>query len=371
MWQVLLAAAAAAGSGILAKKFINPTDTEKPSSDFNQNHQQCDQKKNLNPQDSNFQENGVAISDDGGKIFRFSSPQTGTKESKKKTGSGFRLLKKNGGAKRGNKNGGSKEMVVVDQRGNCSGKRVSVCLKKRRTGKHAAGNCESCASKDSSFGLGVGIGMMYVVSAGKAEISKLNCAMDETAKIVQELKSEISTRKNEHTSSIALNESGKNKKHIKRCYSDPLSPNPEVMEMDQLEAELESELQKLPWCATASSGSEGRPDFFEAEILAKEVKSDGVLPDELDTKLCHLLIEQQESQIVELEAELHNAHSKLHEKEAELEALKDCVKRLTEFSLASASDEEIEDKEEDVKARDGIEENVTESMVGMKQTIGY
>ncbi|EYU38521.1 hypothetical protein MIMGU_mgv1a012079mg [Erythranthe guttata] len=262
-------------------------------------------------------------------------------------------------------------MVVVDQRGNCSGKRVSVCLKKRRTGKHAAGNCESCASKDSSFGLGVGIGMMYVVSAGKAEISKLNCAMDETAKIVQELKSEISTRKNEHTSSIALNESGKNKKHIKRCYSDPLSPNPEVMEMDQLEAELESELQKLPWCATASSGSEGRPDFFEAEILAKEVKSDGVLPDELDTKLCHLLIEQQESQIVELEAELHNAHSKLHEKEAELEALKDCVKRLTEFSLASASDEEIEDKEEDVKARDGIEENVTESMVGMKQTIGY
>ncbi|CAL5371365.1 unnamed protein product [Camellia sinensis] len=64
----------------------------------------------------------------------------------------------------------------------------------------------------------------------------------------------------------------------------------------------------------------------------------GVLPSELDRKLCHLLIEQQESQIVGLESELHWAQSKLHKKEAELQALKDCVKRLTEFSLATASE---------------------------------
>lgn len=136
MWQLLLAAAAAAGSGILANKLINPT--HKPVSDFKQ------EDDKIYDQDSKFHE----ISDDG-EIFRFSSPQTGPKELKKKKKSiGFRGLKKNGGAERGNKSGGgegggSKEEVVVDQRG----KRISVCLKKRRTGKHIAGKCESCASK--------------------------------------------------------------------------------------------------------------------------------------------------------------------------------------------------------------------------------
>ncbi|KAL0336878.1 UNVERIFIED_CONTAM: hypothetical protein Scaly_1962900 [Sesamum calycinum] len=98
---------------------------------------------------------------------------------------------------------------------------------------------------------------------------------------------------------------------------------------------------------------------------------DGVLPAELDKKLCHVLIERQESQIVGLEAELHHAHSKLQEKEAELQALKNCVKRLSEFSLAN---EEIEDKEEDMKKRDGVDQEKlgfgpTKSMVGMKRTM--
>ncbi|PIN10526.1 hypothetical protein CDL12_16881 [Handroanthus impetiginosus] len=154
--------------------------------------------------------------------------------------------------------------------------------------------------------------------------------------------------------------------------------------MDKLEAELESELQKLPWCETESSGSEGREDVVEAEILAKEHCSEdrqyssssqyGVLPAELDQKLCHLLIEQQESQISGLEAELHEAHSKLQQKEAELQVLKNCVKRLSQFSLACASDEEIEDNE-DVKTRDAIKEKLevepAKSMVGMKRTMDY
>ena len=64
---------------------------------------------------------------------------------------------------------------------------------------------------------------------------------------------------------------------------------------------------------------------------------DGVVPAELDQKLCHLLIEQQEHQIVELESELHSAQSKLNSKEAELQALKDCVRRLTDISLSTVS----------------------------------
>lgn len=50
-----------------------------------------------------------------------------------------------------------------------------------------------------------------------------------------------------------------------------------------------------------------------------------------------MLIEQQESQIVELESELQSAQSKLQEKETELQALKDCVKRLTQLSLSTVS----------------------------------
>lgn len=84
-------------------------------------------------------------------------------------------------------------------------------------------------------------------------------------------------------------------------------------------------------------------EFLEKEFNQADDRNaetylcNGVLPSELDQKLCHLLIEQQEGQIVELESELRQTHSKLHEKEAELQALKDCVRRLTEFSLGNAS----------------------------------
>ncbi|KAL0336877.1 UNVERIFIED_CONTAM: hypothetical protein Scaly_1962800 [Sesamum calycinum] len=134
---------------------------------------------------------------------------------------------------------------------------------------------------------------MYMMSAGKAEISRLNCAMDETTKIVQELKAEITSRK---TASLSGNEAETNKRQTEdgplftkpdikskykikafgpssmeegECAINVLTAEqrPEVLEMDQLEAELESELQKLPWCATTSSGSEGRPDISEASLI--------------------------------------------------------------------------------------------------------
>lgn len=72
---------------------------------------------------------------------------------------------------------------------------------------------------------------------------------------------------------------------------------------------------------------EGASEIFEN---SNSYQYNGVVPAEVDQKLCHLLIEQQESQIVELETDLH-------QKEAELQALKDHIKRLTEFSLANAS----------------------------------
>lgn len=56
----------------------------------------------------------------------------------------------------------------------------------------------------------------------------------------------------------------------------------------------------------------------------------GISASELDKKLSRLLIEQQEGQINELEAELQTTQSKL-------QALKVCVRRLTEFPLLDRS----------------------------------
>lgn len=167
MWQVLVAAAAAAGSGILAKKFISPNDTkiENPIAECKQNCLESAETESSPPQGSVFESDDrfkESSSTQGKKetlgddttIFRFSCLETASKKFRKNSRNGFKLLKKNGGSKRGKKSeaaeGGRKEMVA-DQVGNGSGKRISAGLKKRRTGKHAAGKCEPSVSKGQIF----------------------------------------------------------------------------------------------------------------------------------------------------------------------------------------------------------------------------
>lgn len=167
-------------------------------------------------------------------------------------------------------------------------------------------------SLDSSlFNWGLGVGIMYMMSASKAEISKLNTTMDETAKVVQEVKSELHRRKSscsvlvhscaseetENLEKISNNQT----QHVLiksrtgnrdlndqkvlglsliddgECTSSVLTEerDPEVLEMDQLEAEFESELQKLPWYTTESSCPEDmklnlhevRPSWLTVDLL--------------------------------------------------------------------------------------------------------
>lgn len=147
MWQVLVAAAAAAGSSILAKKFISPNgaEIETPISECKQKYLDSDDSV---PKSDDAFEDGITgkrmeiPSDDAG-VFRFSCPGTASKELRKNARSGFGFLKKNGGSKKK----GAANVAANHQVGDGSGKRVSICLKKRRTGKHAAGKCESCVSK--------------------------------------------------------------------------------------------------------------------------------------------------------------------------------------------------------------------------------
>ena len=92
--------------------------------------------------------------------------------------------------------------------------------------------------------------------------------------------------------------------------------NPESIFGDQTEVTTE-EFDKLD-----------NPDLITYE-------DNRVLPSELDQKLRLLLLEQQESQIAELESELQQSHSELNDKELELQTLKDCIRHLTEVSIGS------------------------------------
>ncbi|XP_062003518.1 protein POLAR-like 1 isoform X1 [Rosa rugosa] len=380
MWPALFAAAVAASTGLLAKNHLF-----KPAAEITDSDPQNDAVSD----DATPQRSVASVSrspmlpwesdcEDQVKegIFRFSSDGGSGKKKKKKTR--FCLKKKD----------------VVEEQKKKSGRRVGVCLKKRKTVASKCGSSSDSKDTSSLFSWGLNIGIMYMMTAGKAEINKLNTTMDETAKVVQELKSELNKRKASQSQQVSCSESEANTQvqspsckrtqtelkkssaensepnymrassfHIfddGECPSSVLTeeqePEPEVMDMDQLEAELESELQKLPWCSTEAPHQEGFRNLGKdivSEVSAQKFQGQaaqgidieqfqGVLPAELDQKLCHVLIEQQESQIVELESNLQSAQSKLQEKETELQALKDCVKRLTQLSLSTVSDDENE-----------------------------
>lgn len=138
-------------------------------------------------------------------------------------------------------------------------------------------------SDDSLFHWGIGVGIMYMMSAGKAEINKLNVTVDETAKVVRELKSELYKRKySRHVEAGKGRECNTIQPEIERsraeiqrlsearnytvsmfddgeCESSVLTeePDPEIHDMDQLEAELATELEKLPWCSAEDSCQAG------------------------------------------------------------------------------------------------------------------
>ncbi|XP_015578468.2 uncharacterized protein LOC8283812 [Ricinus communis] len=356
MWQLLLAAAVAGSTGFVAKHLLHHHD------EHSKDNQEPPQDSIATPDvvnDANKQ-CGFGTSFDQS-VFRFSSSASSSSASKK--------IRKNSAIKGrrlkfGTLNEKENQRSTASQG---SARRFAVCLKKRRTAK--CGPTVSSNKETTLFGWGLGVGIMYMMSAGKSEISKLSNAMDETSKVVQELRTELYKRKSARSEGISfkhnqqmVNGSGtedRDPKDIKvddiECPSSVLTeePDPQVLNMDQLEAELASELQKLPWSDTETSGNEGGPSMVKNEVSSGgilEVKEQspvsyqchGILPSELDQKLCHLLIEQQENQIEELESELHTAQSKLNEKEAELQALKDCVRRLTEFSLSTVSDDEPE-----------------------------
>ncbi|XP_048504453.1 protein POLAR-like 1 isoform X2 [Beta vulgaris subsp. vulgaris] len=424
MWQVAVAAAVAGGSGFIAKHFFSPnshtlntTQTE-PKQQLEQEQLQPHQISSnsiqtlflpietpaensaLNQNESdNASRNAIHREDQDG-VFRFSC--SGSRSDSKKSRNLGNKIRGN------NKKLGSFDDGSVCQRNTCgnSGKKVGVCLKRRKTTRNSTGKRHSSLSKDcSTFGWGLGLGIICMMSAGKTEISKLSSTIDETAKVVDEMKSQLNKRKSAPCHHYQLLNSddtitmdtvqkpASEQTNIGSCPMSKLSFNTKVIshladsdypssvlteeqhegvEMDQLEAELESELQKLSWCTTETS--EHVENLTMAQIgrhqsenqSSTSYQSDGVSPVELTNKLSNLLIQQQESHISELESELNLAQSKLQQKDDELRALKDCVRRLTQVSLSTVSDEETEEGQGEILDHKNtmVADNV---MVGMKR----
>lgn len=416
MWQTLVAAAVAGTTGIVAKHFFkpgaDPDHAQKPydGDDFGVQATDRDEEPRFLSASALGSELDLPlarVSEEEDEIFRFSSKGPSRPGSRNLSRRKAALSK----GMRAERSAGLEKRSGVRRFG-------GICLKRRKTCKNVAGKRESCSSNDTSlFGWGLGVGIMYMMSTGKVEFGRLNAAVSETAKVVNELKAELHKRKSSpsvqvpgcarpailahHTTSYEvghpdLNESRTNKiaPNDVKCFNDgecassvlTEEPAPGMQEMDQLEAELELELQKLPWCTLDASNQEGSNALVETELSVQGFPEhegqdsesqwlcgNGILPAELDQKLCHLLIERQENQIEELESELHLAQHKLHEKEAELRALKDCVKRLTEFSLSTCSDDETEaEMEQDQTSGWNYKKVGSESKkpgVGMKRPI--
>ncbi|KAL2323279.1 hypothetical protein Fmac_027658 [Flemingia macrophylla] len=304
------------------------------------------------------------------------------------------------------------------------GRRLHFCFKKKKTTKNDAASAKApfgCFRDNSVFGWGLCIGIMFMMSAGKAEINKLHQTIDETVKIVQELKFEHGRRKslralqnldsvgNGVTNSCKI--SGKNEVTLKNtdsgirdtnvgiwypgvndcgdCGSSALTeePEPQVLEIDQLEAELEFELQKLSESTTDGPCHEKiKPNLDELEAPDESYdgtgdwnlscsNSHGVSASELHKKLSHLLIKQQENQILEIESELQLAQSNLHGKELELQELKNCLKRLTELSPSTVSDDETQvltdPKGTSDYGNNNIDSELKHSVAGRKRPIDF
>ncbi|KAK7355723.1 hypothetical protein VNO80_14983 [Phaseolus coccineus] len=393
MWHLLLVVAVAGSTGFATKRFLN-------------NHRNAGEVENANihdPSSFTFATSESTSQRDG--VFTFSSSRQGRAKSRRS---------------RASKIGVTAPKVEVRPEQMNGGRRLRFLLKKREIAKNVAAKAPFPCFKDNSlFGWGLFFGIMYMMSAGKAEINKLSKTMNETAKLVQELKSEVNKRKSscdlQNLDSVGNSVRNSSKirgrnvamhnntnselrdadlkiwspavKDCGECGSSALTeePEPQVLEMDQLEAELEFELQKLSGCTTgAPCYEETKPclDEFEApgegyhgtdDWNLNYSESHGVSASELHQKLSHLLIKQQENQIMELESELHQAQSNLHEKEAELQALKNCVKHLTELSLSTVSDDETQALSDAKGASDCGNNNIDfeskHSVVGTKRPL--
>ncbi|EEF46879.1 protein POLAR LOCALIZATION DURING ASYMMETRIC DIVISION AND REDISTRIBUTION isoform X2 [Ricinus communis] len=221
------------------------------------------------------------------------------------------------------------------------------CLNESETGQSSR--------NDSSFNLGVGCGLLYLIAVSKTELTKMIDMRMQMEALLQSTRQELlkkeelckaaesndvfaySAIKGAETPDVeilVLAESSR----VTVCDQSSKWETPEKEEgMGQLEAELEAELERLQFHLdrekllkhpeqlnikvtdehTASSKSQTiSSEVFDPQ--PQETDTDcGVSPNELERRLHELLEARQQEQIRELEAVIESLKDKLYEKELE------------------------------------------------------
>ncbi|KAM0943437.1 putative protein POLAR [Dioscorea sansibarensis] len=229
-------------------------------------------------------------------------------------------------------------------------------------------------SKDvSSLNLGMGVGLIFLLVRSTTEFNKMTELRKEMEMLLRDVKCEIrkkdtmSTRADSTSISFSVSDSSRNKitsenygssLHAIRTHCptefkgsrskcEIISESKHCLKMDEMEAELEAEFQRLhldlegnnssvlpqhletPLADGGSSPTESLSEIFDGD---DDINNDGsseqfgVSPRELERKLHELLEAQQQGRIAELESALELAERRLQEKEMEICWWKDTAK---------------------------------------------
>ncbi|GLT76107.1 hypothetical protein SLA2020_477880 [Shorea laevis] len=240
--------------------------------------------------------------------------------------------------------------------------------------------------RDTSLNLGIGGSLLYLMAASKLEMNKMIELRIQMETVLQNVKEELQRKDafcnipppppetNEMFKYSAVPESAEGNNQLSsqipppsntvlsdHCLESDMAKSEDCFEgMNQLEAELEMELERLQLCLDAEKGLGNPPQgsmmvneentslrtnsFSFSEVIdpANDIPEDcfeeqcGIPPFELERKLHELLEARQQEQIRELEAALECAKQKLREKEAEISWLKDTAHRLSQHVSESS-----------------------------------
>lgn len=232
--------------------------------------------------------------------------------------------------------------------------------------------------KDASFNLGVGCSLLYLVAASKNELARMVELRTQMEMLLQNVKVELQRKDamcnpfesndtlaysttdipegsnsnsrislRSQTTSSVLQDSENIIVHDQPLESNTHQQEQHVEGMDELEAELEAELERLQIhlerenlmehpqqqgikdTASVTSGSLSFGEVINLQMGGTEMEY-GVPPTELKRRLHELLEARQQERIEELEAALECAMHKLREKEIEVSWWKDTARLISQ-----------------------------------------
>ncbi|KAF8393035.1 hypothetical protein HHK36_021276 [Tetracentron sinense] len=233
-------------------------------------------------------------------------------------------------------------------------------------------------TKEVSFKLGLGVGLVFLIAATKNEFNKMKELRTQMEIFFKDFKDELKmkdviSKPSESNDNLAYSTNDSQEVGNRNCHlsiqNDALSHHLVVSEttmecdqfmkcntprreefvagMNQLEAELEAELERLelhldtedllehPWRKRIENTAPDSSLSVSFEEVGNPHEADsgenfGVSPNELERRLHELLEARQKERITELEFALKGTKNKLHEKEMEVSWWKDTARIISQ-----------------------------------------